>query len=124
MTNTESRDTGSDQPGGGPVDRPAGTVDEDKNPPLSGPEDDTEYGGTGTLPPQDTGSAIPPYEGRTESSETNPRPGSGVAGGFGTKGEPAGAATSPADKSASQAETDDGVGPGHTPGTGRAEDKP
>ena len=123
MTNLEDRNTGSDQPGGGPVDRPAGTVDEDKNPPLSDPEDDTEYGGTGTLPPQDTKSAIPPYEGRTESSETNPRPGSGEAGGFGTKGESAGAATSLADKSAPQGETDDGVGPAHTPGTGRAEDK-
>jgi hypothetical protein len=84
MTNQEDRNAGSDQPGGGPTDRPAGTVDEDKNPPLSDPEDDTAYGGTGTLPPKDTGSAIPPYEGRTESSETNPRPGSGEAGGFGT----------------------------------------
>jgi hypothetical protein len=26
-----SRDTGSDQPGGGPVDRPAGTSDEDSD---------------------------------------------------------------------------------------------
>jgi hypothetical protein len=84
MTNQEDRHTDSDQPGGGPADRPAGTVDEDKNPPLSDPEDDTAYGGTGTLPPKDTGSAIPPYEGRTESSDTNPRPGSGEAGGFGT----------------------------------------
>ncbi len=84
MTNPEVRDTGSDRPGGGPADRPAGTVDEDANPPLSDPEDATEYGGTGKLPPKDTDAAIPPYEGRTESSETNPRPGSGEAGGFGT----------------------------------------
>lgn len=65
MTNPQDRDAGSDQPGGGPADRPAGTVDEDANPPLSNPEDDTEYGGTGTLPPKDTGAEIPPYEGRT-----------------------------------------------------------
>jgi hypothetical protein len=51
--------------GGGLADRTAGTVDEDANPPMSDPEDDTSYGGTGNLPPQDTGSAAPPYEGRT-----------------------------------------------------------
>jgi hypothetical protein len=32
---------------------------------MSDPEDDTSYEGTGNLPPQDTGSATPPYEGRT-----------------------------------------------------------
>jgi hypothetical protein len=65
MTNPEDRDAGSDEPVGGPVDRPAGTVDEDANPPLSDSEDDTEHGGTGTLPPKDTEPAVPPYEGRT-----------------------------------------------------------
>jgi hypothetical protein len=65
MTNTDDRHTGSDEPGGGPVDRPAGAVDPDANPPLSDPEENTEYGGTGKLPPKDTGSEIPPYEGRT-----------------------------------------------------------
>lgn len=45
--------------------------------------------------------------------------GSGEAGGFGTKGE----TTPDADKSASEKKGDDGVGPAHTPGTGRAEDK-
>jgi hypothetical protein len=65
MTNPQDRDSGSDEAGGGPAERPAGTVDEDANPPLSDPEDDTEHGGTGTLPPKDTGAAIPPYEGRT-----------------------------------------------------------
>lgn len=65
MTNAEDRHDGSDEPGDGPVDRPAGTVDEDANPPLGDPEDDTEYGGTGNVPPKDTGSAVPPYEGRT-----------------------------------------------------------
>ena len=75
MTNPD-RDSGSDEPGGGSTERPAGTVYEDANPPLSDPDDDTEYGGTGSLPPQDTGAAIPPYPGRTESTETNPRPSS------------------------------------------------
>ncbi|GAC1407807.1 MAG: hypothetical protein NVS4B6_10560 [Mycobacterium sp.] len=64
MTNPQDRDDGSDKPGGG-VDRPAGTVDEDANPPLSDPEDQTEYGGTGTLPPKDTDAPVPPYDGRT-----------------------------------------------------------
>ena len=65
LTNPKDRDASSDEPGGGTADRPAGTVDEDANPPLSDPEDDAEYGGTGTLPPKDTGAAVPPYEGRT-----------------------------------------------------------
>jgi len=86
MTNPD-RDPGSDEPGCGPTERPAGTVDEDANPPLSDPDDDTEYGGTGSLPPQDTGAAIPPYDGRTESTETNPRPSSGEAAGFSTQKE-------------------------------------
>ena len=68
MTNPEDRDAGSDEPGGGPPDRPAGTVDEDANPPLSDPEDDTEYGGTGTLPPKDTGAAVPEFFKVYESS--------------------------------------------------------
>jgi hypothetical protein len=62
----------SQQKGQGPGDgtqRPAGTVDEDANPPLSDPSDDTVYGGSGTLPPQDTGAAIPPYEGRQTSAK-------------------------------------------------------
>lgn len=114
----QQRDTGSNKPGGGPADRPAGTVDEDANAPLSNPDAAETYGGTGTLPPKDTGSAIPPYEDRTENSETNPRPGSGEAGGFGTKGD----TDARADKPAPEKE-DGGVGPAHTPGTGRAEDK-
>lgn len=53
------------------TDRPAGTVDEDANPPLSDPADDTIHGGTGTTPPQDTGAAVPPYEGRQASAKDN-----------------------------------------------------
>ena len=112
-----SRDTGSDRPSAGPADRDSGTLDDQADP--SDAEDPAIYGGTGELPPQDTKPALPPYEGRHESSKTNPRPGSGEAGGFGTKGE----TTPDADKSPSEKKGDDGVGPAHTPGTGRAEDK-
>jgi hypothetical protein len=59
------RDTGADAPEHGQADRPAGTVDEDANAPISDPTKSNVYGGTGELPPQDTGAAIPPYEGRT-----------------------------------------------------------
>jgi hypothetical protein len=51
-----SHNTGSDEPAEG-VERPAGTVDEDANPPLSDPNDNTVDRGTGTIPPQDTGAA-------------------------------------------------------------------
>ncbi len=62
-----ARDSGADTPEPGGGDRPVGTVDEDANPPVSDPTASDTYGGTGELPPQDTGSAIPPYEGRRES---------------------------------------------------------
>jgi hypothetical protein len=63
-----ARDTGEDTPEEGKGDRPTGTVDEDANPPMSDPEASDVYSGTGELPPQDTGQAVPPYEGRKESS--------------------------------------------------------
>jgi hypothetical protein len=62
-----ARDTGEDTPEPGGGDRPVGTVDEDANPPMSDPSASETYGGTGELPPQDTGSAMPPYEGRKEA---------------------------------------------------------
>jgi hypothetical protein len=62
-----ARDTGHDTPEPGGGDRPVGTVDEDANPPTSDPTKSETYGGTGELPPQDTGSAMPPYEGRKEA---------------------------------------------------------
>jgi hypothetical protein len=64
---SRARDTGTDAPEEGAADRPVGTVDEDANPPMSDPTKSDVYGGTGELPPQDTGSATPPYEGRKES---------------------------------------------------------
>ena len=65
-----SRDTGTDAPEPGTADRPVGTVDEDANPPMSDPSKSDVYGGTDELPPQDTGKAVPPYEGRTTGSES------------------------------------------------------
>lgn len=59
-----ARDTGDDTPEPQHEGRPVGTVDEDANPPVSDPSASDTYGGTGELPPQDTGRAIPPYEGR------------------------------------------------------------
>jgi hypothetical protein len=132
----QSRDDGSDTPGGGPTDRPRGTVDEDANPPLSDPDDDTTHGGTGTLPPQDTGSAIPPYEGRQTSAQ---RTGESHKGGVNVGGAagpvedadykaaapsstPGGATASPADEQpaseASEIDLDpDMTGPGHVAGS-------
>ena len=51
------------------TDRPVGTVDEDANPPLTDLEtSDPHPGDDKKIPPQDTGSAVPPYEGRQESA--------------------------------------------------------
>ncbi|MCU1695022.1 MAG: hypothetical protein JWR34_1085 [Mycobacterium sp.] len=142
MTSNDENSRGAPGTGSGGANRPAGTVDEDANPPLSDPDDDTVYGGSGNLPPQDTGSAIPPYEGRETSGKVSGQtddPGTGGA----TRPEkdaeyrsqkPAdtrgGATASPADEQpASQApETrghDKGAdAPAHVTGTRRGEDKP
>jgi hypothetical protein len=46
--------------------RPEGTVDEDANPPLTDPtKTEVDRSNPETNPPQDTGSAVPPYQGRT-----------------------------------------------------------
>lgn len=144
MTIEGKRDDGTDAPSGGPTDRPAGTVDEDKNPPLSDPEDETEYGGTGTLPPQDTKPAIPPYEGRQTSAKPTAKSEKGGVNVGGATGpvedgdykSPApdstegGATASPADEQpASEAsetapDPEQGTGPSHVPGSGQAENKP
>jgi hypothetical protein len=48
------------------TDRPAGTVDEDANPPLTDPtKADPDRSQETQIPPQDTKPAVPPYEGRT-----------------------------------------------------------
>ena len=141
---SDVRDTGTDAPEPGSADRPVGTVDEDANPPLSDPTASDVYGGTGQLPPQDTGSAIPPYEGRTqgatkEPSSTQGAGGSNVGGAKGPVSDsdyksdsPAatsgGATKSPADEQPASETSesdrgDDVVGPAHTPGTGRGASK-
>ena len=138
------RDTGTDAPEPGKAGRPVGTVDEDANPPLSDPAASDVYGGTGQLPPQDTGSAIPPYEGRTqgttkEPSSTQGAGGANVGGAKGPVSDPdykseapaatsGGATKSPADEQPASETSesdrdDDRVGPAHTPGTGRGESK-
>ncbi len=65
-----SRDTGSDSPGGGPADRPAGAFEEDEvtSAPAQDPHSDNP-GSTGTLPPHDAEPATPPYEGRRTGAE-------------------------------------------------------
>lgn len=61
-----ARDTGDDTPESQQAGRPVGTVDEDANPPMSDPSASDTYGATGESPPQDTGRAVPPYDGRKE----------------------------------------------------------
>lgn len=65
-----TRDTGSDTPGGGSADRPAGTIDEEE---VTSTRDhnptEENVGSTGTLPPEDAEPAVPPYEGRRTSTE-------------------------------------------------------
>jgi hypothetical protein len=138
-----ARDTGEDTPEPGGEGRPVGTVDEDANPPMSDPTASETYGGTGELPPQDTGSAIPPYEGRKEAGEVAPSSqstGDANSGGAtgpvsgpdykspSPAGTPGGSVKSPADEQpAAQAPEsdldDDRVGPAHVAGTGRGESK-
>lgn len=132
-----ARDTGTDTPEHGRADRPAGTVDEDANPPMSDPTASETYSGTGELPPQDTGSAIPPYEGRRPSAGSDAEGAGGAAGpvtdadfkSASPASTPGGATKSPADEQpASQMpesdRDDDRVGPGHVAGTRRGESKP
>jgi hypothetical protein len=67
MSNTEqntSEETGKHELSED-TDRPAGTVDEDANPPLTDGTKTEVDPNPKTVPPQDTGSAVPPYEGRT-----------------------------------------------------------
>lgn len=124
-----ARDTGSDVPEPGGGERPAGTVDEDANPPISDPTKTDVHGGTGELAPQDPGSVIPPYEGRQESEQSA---GGSVADPDYKSPSPAqtpgGATKSPADEQPAGQTSESqpsagGVGPSHEPGTGRGESK-
>ena len=64
-----THNTGSDEPIKN-VDRPAGAVDPDANPPISDPDDKTTGdGGVGSIPSQKTEAVLPPYEGRQTSAK-------------------------------------------------------
>ncbi|MDT5146209.1 MAG: hypothetical protein QOC58_854 [Mycobacterium sp.] len=131
-----ARDTGADTPEQGQGDRPVGTVDPESNPPMSDPTASDTYGGTGELPPQDTGSAVPPYEGRRQGAAVD-EGGTGATGPVTDSGfkspspssTPGGRTQSPADEqpASDMPETDrddDRVGPAHVAGTPRGESKP
>ncbi|MFC8934302.1 hypothetical protein ACFT1A_19680 [Rhodococcus sp. NPDC057135] len=134
-----SRGTGSNEPGGGPVDRPAGSFDDEET--ISGVE------GTETTPAEPTASepAVPPYEGRQEAAkksafkeaESSGGPNTGGAGKPVVDSElkarpaeetPGGRTASPADEqpaaeTTESASSESGVGPAHQTGVGRSEDK-
>lgn len=137
-----TRDTGSDVPSGG-EDRPSGTVDGAESVPSHG--DAGEDPGFNTkftnAPPRDVKPAVPPYEGR----QTEAKSGSSAAAGANIGGAaapttdsdyksqapgstPGGATASPGDEQpasrGSESDTnDDRVGPAHTGGAHRAEDR-
>jgi hypothetical protein len=140
-----SRDTGSDQPSGGPTDRPEGSIEGDESIPdhsdhgksADTASEKTEY------PPTDAKAAVPPYEDRQKTAKPEGDEGEsqGARTGGAVKPEsdsgykaPApdqtagGATASPAEErpasQVSETQTDDDmVGPGHTPGTGKGERK-
>ena len=138
-----SRDTGSDLPSGGSADRPSGTYEGDESVPQHDDpgQPDFETGFT-TDKPRDVEPAIPPYEGRktvADSGETGAKAGARTGGATAPTTDPdykspvpqdtpGGATTSPAREQPASggSETDrddDMVGPAHTPGTGRGEQK-
>jgi hypothetical protein len=136
-----TRDTGSDKPSGG-EDRPSGPYKGDESVPIHSEEDDPGFGTKFTNEaPHDVEPTIPPYEGRKTEADSGSTEAQGAKIGGATApatdpdykspapSETAGGATSsPADEqpasggSESDAD-DDGVGPAHAAGTGRAEDK-
>jgi hypothetical protein len=136
-----SRDTGSDVPSGG-EDRPSGAIDADESVPSHGSAEDPGFNTRFTNePPRDVEPAVPPYEGRkTEAESGSPGTRSANIGGASAPttdpdykspapGDTSGGATaSPAREEpasgGSESDTDDDrVGPGHTGGVHRAEDK-
>lgn len=66
-----SRDTGSDEPSGGPTDRPSGTYEGDETVPEHGAHGDAEATGSEKTeqPPTATEPAVPPYEGRQTTAK-------------------------------------------------------
>jgi hypothetical protein len=114
MNHNMSQETGTREIREG-ADRPEGTVDEDANAPLTDMADTDVHRNPETVSPQDTGSAVPPYEGRQRSSVEAGTPGRG-------ENEQQSPNTGETDTSSEHEHDDHGVGPTHTPGTGRAED--
>jgi len=126
------------------VGRPSGTYEGDESVPEhdDGGKPDFETGMT-NRPPGDTKPAVPPYEGRIETADVgdDSTEAAGARTGGATRpttdpdykspprGETAGGATAssaqeqPASQTSETNRDDDAVGPAHTPGTGRAEDK-
>ncbi|OBF37772.1 hypothetical protein A5724_11450 [Mycobacterium sp. ACS1612] len=133
-----SRDTGSDEPSAG-TDRPSGAYEGDESVPQYGEEGKPDFQtGFTQDPPRDVEPEVPPYEGRktsADSGETTEKEGARTGGATApttdphSKGQTAGGSTTspaqeqPAAGSGGPDRDDDMVGPAHTPGTGRAEDK-
>lgn len=138
-----SRGTGSDQPSGGPADRPSGEYQGDESVPQygSGEKPDFETGFTNE-PPRDVEPAVPPYEGRKtaadsgdQTSEARARTGGAAAPTTDpdykspAPGETTGGTTAspPQEQPAAQAperdRDDTATGPAHQPGVGRGEQK-
>ena len=68
-----SRDTGENQPSGGPAERPEGAIEGAEEVPSHGVTEEEIPPPGGTMPPQDVEPALPPYEGRqTSASGTAP----------------------------------------------------
>ncbi len=139
-----SRDTGSDQPSSGPADRPSGEYQGDESVPSHGDGGKPDFEtGTTNEPPRDVKPAVPPYEGRKEAADVGDDSAEkgGARTGGATRpttdpdykspqpGQTAGGATAspaqeqPASDTSETNRDDDAVGPAHTSGTGRAEDK-
>jgi hypothetical protein len=139
-----SRDTGSDQPSGGPVDRPSGTYKGDESVPAYGDPGEKDFAtGMTERPPADVKPAVPPYEGRKKEAEPagsgTERQGANVGGATkpttdadyksSSPGDTAGGATAspadeqPASRTSEADRDDDSVGPAHVSGVGKAEDK-
>jgi hypothetical protein len=101
------------------TDRPEGNVDEDANPPLTDPTETDVARNPELVPPQGAEPVVPPYEGRQQSSADAGTPGRGE-----NEQQSSGGTGKPAEHGSGHELDDHGVGPAHTSGARRAEDKP
>lgn len=140
-----SRDTGADQPAGGPTDRPSGTYRGDETVPAHDEHGKSADTGADKAehPPTDAKPATPPYEGRQTSAKPEGEHGEGqgarTAGAVKPEADseykssapgqsPGGATASPGDEQPAaqmpeNQRNDDAAGPSHTPGVGKGEQK-